>query len=136
MKKLLLAAGTACAMIAPPTASYAQVVGISITIAPPELPVYEQPPIPEQNDIWTPGYWAYGDEGYFWVPGTWVLAPQVGFLWTPAYWVMARAATHSTPVIGVRVSVFTVESTTVSVMADRVIRADVGTTASLRITAR
>jgi hypothetical protein len=86
MKKLLLAAGTACAMIAPPTASYAQVVGISITIAPPELPVYEQPPIPEQNDIWTPGYWAYGDEGYFWVPGTWVLAPQVGFLWTPAYW--------------------------------------------------
>lgn len=87
MKKLILAAGTACAMIAIPTVSFAQVdVGVSITLAPPELPVYEQPPIPEQNDIWTPGYWAYGDEGYFWVPGTWVQAPQVGFLWTPAYW--------------------------------------------------
>jgi hypothetical protein len=24
--------------------------------------------------------------GYFWVPGTWVMAPTVGFLWTPGYW--------------------------------------------------
>jgi hypothetical protein len=36
--------------------------------------------------LWTPGYWAYGDDGYFWVPGVWVLPPQIGFLWTPAYW--------------------------------------------------
>ena len=21
--------------------------------------------------IWTPGYWAYGDDGYYWVPGAW-----------------------------------------------------------------
>ena len=38
--------------------------------------------------MWTPGYWAwdpdYGD--YYWVPGTWVEAPQVGYLWTPGYW--------------------------------------------------
>ncbi|MGC1780327.1 MAG: YXWGXW repeat-containing protein, partial [Xanthobacteraceae bacterium] len=58
----------------------------SITEAPPELPVYEQPPIPGPGYIWTPGYWDYGAEGYYWVPGTWVLPPAVGLLWTPGYW--------------------------------------------------
>ncbi len=59
---------------------------LSITVAPPPLPVYEQPAIPAPGYIWTPGYWAYGPEGYFWVPGTWVEPPEVGFLWTPGYW--------------------------------------------------
>src|ERR1700704_5745166 len=67
-----------------PAAAMAQI--ISITIAPPELPVYEQPPIPAPGYIWTPGYWAYGPDGYFWVPGTWVEPPAVGLLWTPGYW--------------------------------------------------
>src|SRR6202171_583216 len=70
-------------------ASFAQIgVGIVVTFAPPPLPVYEQPLCPEDGYIWTPGYWAYGDDfdDYYWVPGTWVLAPEVGFLWTPAYW--------------------------------------------------
>ena len=63
-------------------------VAVSITIAPPALPVYEQPLCPAEGYIWTPGYWAYDyDDGdYYWVPGTWVLAPEVGFLWTPGYW--------------------------------------------------
>ena len=65
--------------------SFAQ-VGVSITIAPPELPVYEQPVCPGDDYIWTPGYWAWGDDDYYWVPGTWVEAPEPGFLWTPAYW--------------------------------------------------
>lgn len=64
----------------------AQAQIISIAIAPPELPVYEQPPIPAPGYIWTPGYWAYGPDGYFWVPGTWVEPPAVGLLWTPGYW--------------------------------------------------
>ena len=59
---------------------------IRVEIAPPPLPVYEQPPCPEEGLIWTPGYWAYGDEGYFWVPGAWVPAPYEGALWTPPYW--------------------------------------------------
>ncbi len=59
---------------------------ITITIAPPELPVYEQPAIPDPGYLWSPGYWAYGPDGYFWVPGTWVLPPTVGLLWTPGYW--------------------------------------------------
>ena len=57
-----------------------------LPIAPPELPVYEQPICPGDGYLWTPGYWAYGDDDYYWVPGTWVLAPEVGFLWTPGYW--------------------------------------------------
>ena len=61
-------------------------VDVSINIAPPVLPVYEQPVCPEEGYLWTPGYWGYGDEGYFWVPGVWVQPPQVGFLWTPGYW--------------------------------------------------
>jgi YXWGXW repeat-containing protein len=59
----------------------------SVVIAPPPLPVYEQPFCPGDGYLWVPGYWAYdGDDGYFWVPGTWVLAPAPGFLWTPGYW--------------------------------------------------
>ena len=75
----------AIVVLSMPSATAAQ-IGVSITIAPPVLPVYEQPICPAPNNIWTPGYWAYGPEGYFWVPGTWIEAPQVGFLWTPGYW--------------------------------------------------
>ncbi|HLX30232.1 MAG TPA: YXWGXW repeat-containing protein [Casimicrobiaceae bacterium] len=68
-----------------PNATRAQVY-LSVNLAPPELPVYEQPPIPAPGYIWTPGYWAWAPVGYYWVPGTWVLAPYVGALWTPGYW--------------------------------------------------
>ena len=68
-----------------PASSYAGVF-ISVEIAPPVLPVYEQPPCPEPGWMWTPGYWAFGDDGYYWVPGTWVPAPYMGALWTPGYW--------------------------------------------------
>jgi hypothetical protein len=61
-------------------------VSISVTIAPPELPVYEQPVCPGEGYIWTPGYWAWDGDDYYWVPGTWVLAPEVGYFWTPPYW--------------------------------------------------
>ncbi len=61
-------------------------IGLSITIGPPALPVYYQPPCPAPGYLWTPGYWGWGTSGYYWVPGTWVTPPQVGFLWTPGYW--------------------------------------------------
>ncbi len=61
-------------------------VFLSITVAPPVLPVYAQPICPGDGYIWTPGYWAYGEVGYYWVPGVWVQPPTVGLLWTPAYW--------------------------------------------------
>jgi hypothetical protein len=53
---------------------------------PPALPTYDQPPAPEPNYMWTPGYWAYAPVGYYWVPGVWVSAPWPGALWTPGYW--------------------------------------------------
>jgi len=66
----------------------AQGVSVSVNIAPPELPVYDQPPIPADGYLWTPGYWAWSDDiqDYYWVPGTWVEAPQPDYLWTPGYW--------------------------------------------------
>jgi hypothetical protein len=66
------------------TSTFAQ-VGISIGIAPPPIPIYQQPYAPGAGYIWTPGYWAY-DSGYYWVPGAWILPPRIGFLWTPGYW--------------------------------------------------
>jgi len=60
---------------------------IAVDIAPPPLPVYDQPPIPAPGYIWTPGYWSWDDDtGYYWVPGTWVLPPEPESLWTPGYW--------------------------------------------------
>jgi len=68
-----------------PMSSFAGVF-ISVSFAPPILPVYEQPPCPEPGLMWTPGYWAYDEDGYYWVPGTWVPVPFEGALWTPPYW--------------------------------------------------
>jgi hypothetical protein len=72
-------------LIAMSAAAFAQ-FSVSVNFAPPELPVYEQPLCPGDGYLWTPGYWAYGDNDYYWVPGTWVMAPEPGLLWTPAYW--------------------------------------------------
>src|ERR1700680_1861959 len=87
--RLLLFALALCGLVALalPAPASAQVV-ISVGFAPPALPVYEQPPIPGPGYLWTPGYWAWDPDvnDYYWVPGTWVEAPQPGFLWTPGYW--------------------------------------------------
>jgi len=63
-------------------------IGVSITIGPPPLPVYEQPLCPGDGYLWTPGYWAYDENvsDYYWVDGAWVMAPEEGYLWTPGYW--------------------------------------------------
>lgn len=87
MQKPWIVATLAIAALAAPLQSRAGVF-LNITIAPPAIPVYEQPVAPGPDYIWTPGYWQWdasvGD--YFWVPGTWVAAPQPGYLWTPGYW--------------------------------------------------
>jgi hypothetical protein len=87
----LLVLASACALalgltaIAAPDCAVAQ-ISVSITLAPPALPVYEQPVLTEEDGIWAPGYWDYNQDGYFWVPGTWEQPPEVGLLWTPGYW--------------------------------------------------
>lgn len=85
---LLVAGLFAAPMLAlPPRATAAVGVSISVGIAPPPLPVYEQPVVPGPGFIWIPGYWAWDPAyGYFWVPGTWVMPPEVGLLWTPGWW--------------------------------------------------
>jgi hypothetical protein len=89
--KICGAIALAFSLMIVPTASFAGIfvgvgIGVSVQIAPPPIPVYVQPPAVVADTIWTPGYWAYGPYGYYWVPGTWVAAPQPGYLWTPGYW--------------------------------------------------
>jgi hypothetical protein len=85
-RHLVMCLSLAFAAVALPAVAPAQVICISNANPPPELPDYDQPPIPAPGYIWTPGYWAGGPYGYFWVPGTWVLPPEEGLLWTPGYW--------------------------------------------------
>ncbi|HTJ65370.1 MAG TPA: adenylate cyclase [Alphaproteobacteria bacterium] len=61
-------------------------VDLSVTTEPPELPEYDQPPMPAVGYIWTPGYWGYGGGDYYWIPGVWVRPPRIGVLWTPPWW--------------------------------------------------
>ena len=63
-------------------------LSVNVNVAPPELPVYEQPPLPAVGYIFVPGYWFWDTEvsDYVWIPGTWVPAPEPGYLWTPGYW--------------------------------------------------
>ncbi len=79
----------ACSLTALSVAAHAQLnISISANVAPPPLYIYEQPPMPEGDYLWTPGYWAWdrSDADYYWVPGTWVSAPEPDLLWTPPYW--------------------------------------------------
>jgi hypothetical protein len=86
-RRSMLFAVILLAMMATASTSFAQ-IRISVGFGPPALPVYEQPICPGDGYIWTPGYWGWdGDvNDYYWVPGTWILAPEVGFWWTPPYW--------------------------------------------------
>jgi hypothetical protein len=58
--RFLWKAFLAVALVAvPPMLSAQFLIGISVNIGPPALPVYIQPPCPQPNYMWTPGYWAW-----------------------------------------------------------------------------
>jgi hypothetical protein len=61
---------------------------IRASVAPPELPQYEQPACPTEGYLWQPGYWGWNPVAvdYYWVAGVWVAPPHPGLLWTPGYW--------------------------------------------------
>jgi hypothetical protein len=84
----LLLGSSSLTALAPTAASAYGGFEFSVGVAPPFLPYYDQPPIPADGYIWTPGYWAWDNDvgDYYWVPGTWVLPPQPGYYWTPGYW--------------------------------------------------
>jgi len=95
-KRHLLTLALAALLAAAPlliarTAAGAQ-VAVTVNVAPPALPVYEQPPLPSPGYLWVPGYWSWGPEGYFWVPGTWVLPPDPDLVWTPGFWAFSEGA--------------------------------------------
>lgn len=93
MKRILCLSLFALLGLVPFKAAPAQ-VSISVNFAPPALPVYVQPPCPEDGNIWVPGYWAWDADynDYYWVPGTWVPAPEPDYLWTPPYWGWSNGA--------------------------------------------
>jgi hypothetical protein len=62
---------------------------MSASTEPPLLPAADQPPCPEEGDLWIPGYWAWDGVNYYWVPGEWVFPPRLGVFWTPGYWAYA-----------------------------------------------
>jgi hypothetical protein len=81
---LILGAAPIGAVIAP---AQAQVeVSVTAGVAPPLLPVYDQPPILGPGYLWIPGYWAWDGYEYYWTPGYWATPPAVGLYWTPPYW--------------------------------------------------
>src|SRR5260370_42309074 len=68
MRKLIRGLIPALLLTALPLASEAAVaVGVSIAIGPPALPIYVQPPCPAPGHMWIPGYWAWGEDDYYWV---------------------------------------------------------------------
>ena len=69
MRNLIRGVTAALLLAVLPLAANAGVF-VSVTIAPPVLPVYELPAVPGPGYVWTPGYWAWADGGYYWVPGT------------------------------------------------------------------
>jgi hypothetical protein len=88
MRLLIRATVVMALLLAIRAPAFAEVsVGVSVSVGPPAMPVYDQPPCPADGYVWTPGYWAWDPPtaGYYWVPGTWVVAPA-GMLWTPGYW--------------------------------------------------
>lgn len=86
MRRLAMALLIAALPLALSPCRTAAATFVSVTVAPPPLPIYIQPPIPAPGYVWVPGYWAWASGGYYWVPGTWVLPPAIGLLWTPGWW--------------------------------------------------
>jgi len=82
-------AATICMAAIPLVASAQVFLSFDIGTPPPPMPYaayYSQPALTTPGEIWQPGYWAYGSDGYYWVPGTWVMPPSAGLYWTPGYW--------------------------------------------------
>ena len=122
-------------LLAIPATSFAQ-IGVSITVAPPELVAYSQPICPQQGYLWTPGYWAYGRDGYFWVPGTWVEPPTVGLSGHLVTGVGVMTHTFGTRATGVPPSDFTAALTMVMATVVPAMKVGTGETTSSTTTDR
>ena len=61
-RKGFAAAALAAALFAGAKSAQAQ-ADVEVNVAPPAIPDYDQPEIPGDGYIWTPGYWAWGPNG-------------------------------------------------------------------------
>ena len=57
---------------------------IWVTDPPPPLRVEVRPSPPTEFAIWIDGYWAWGGNDYYWVPGHWERSPRG--VWVPGRW--------------------------------------------------
>jgi len=97
VKKIIITVFFMSALFLAATQTDAQDVGsfdaimLSSTM-PPQMPDLDQPPCPQEGNLWQPGYWSYDSTArdYYWVPGDWVAPPQQDMVWTPGYWDQAN----------------------------------------------
>ena len=75
--QLLRSALFAFVVLAMSASAFAQ-IGISVSFAPPELPVYDQPLCPGDGYSGRPGIGLTRDDDYYFVPGTWVHGSRGG----------------------------------------------------------
>ena len=64
---------------------------------PPPLPEYDQPPIPAPGYYWTPGYWAWNNYDYYWVPGALGRAAATGTALDAGFWAFVGGVYAFTP---------------------------------------
>src|SRR5450631_3124695 len=105
-------------------------ISISVTIAPPELPVYEQPPVPGPGFLWAPGYWAYQDHDYYWVPPPGSSRRKPASSGLPGTGRHPGTASHGTTATGRRKWASTAASSTGSVTGASATKAADGSAAS------
>ena len=110
---LMLGATPAALLIATAQAQ----ISVSIRVAPPPLPYYEQPAIPAEGYLWVPGYWYWdaSENDYYWVPERGLSLRGAVYCGRLHTGLGREGATSSTPVIGPARSVSMAELITVTV---------------------
>ena len=85
-RKTLIAAGIAAATLSASAMAQVSVqIGIGAPMAPPAPMVEVVPAPPAYGYVWTPGYWAWHGDRYYWVRGRYVYG-RPGHAWVPDRW--------------------------------------------------
>jgi len=75
-------------------------IQFSVNIGPPPIAAFDQPSTPGDGYIWTPGYYQYGDYGYYRVPVSGFSRPPQDFSGHLAIGASGEAGTTGTKGIG------------------------------------
>ena len=128
----------ALVVLAVPGRSFAQGIAVSITIAPPVLPVYTQPVCPGEGYLWTPGYWAWDADlaTITGCPAPGFSPPRLAFSGLLDIGAGATAPISGTEAIGEQISASMAASTTDSDTLAPASRADIGKAETFSTTPR